>query len=623
MESMKMKLHLNSTTPILTLVLVLTTLPTFSIDYSYLQQTECDPCEDTTISSNSNSKPMLSRVTKTSLFSTEEWTDIEIGSGIIQDRIKQKQETLSYLRDESINILDKMQCCQDDFGTVPYVKERNTKDEIPTGINIYCQYIENLLSVYISANQIVQLLINADRQEEKDQHQNSLYYLLSYEKKYFRDYIAQFYAHQIPEHSLEDTFYEMISSKLCSKDTKNFDILNEYLIFSVNPDGIRKQIDNKKLLDHYNSIHAELIKNFNKSHPIFWLGSVHADIKKLVEVQLKSIEDCLSQCGIKTVEATRIFSSKMDSYKETSSNHAQNIISFYTEFGPLILDTISQYEAVSTTIKEIERNSTEWLKNFKEKNKLFRKLSMKQREAVNDYLETQKAIEIKKRKEANLALQAKTEKKSRTRINTNKPKVENIELHPKDLISEKEDSREEKESISLSADPKMEKAEDKAEDDGSNTIEPPITVTKEPAVLSQNILHALLEPVTQPKVKVKTRPNPSVLVNSSIDVEATKEEALPLDLPEKLRTEEFKSFIKDLLAEKNKKKLMTLFKELNTVYEIPSESGEKDNKGYFAIRSPITNKIHVQTYHHLHVVENHYASIFMALKNVLRNANII
>jgi|GEM_PF-2618604 len=618
-----MRLHFKSTTPILTLVLSLTTLPTFSIDYSYLQQTECGPCEDTTISSNSNSKPMLSRVTKTSLFSTEEWTDIEIGSGIIQDRIKQKQEILSYLKDETINILDKMQCCHDDFGTVPYVRDRNTQDEIPMGINTYCQYIESLLDVYISANQIVQVLINADRQEEKDQYQNRLYYLFSFEKKHFRDHANHFYTHKIPEHSLEDTFYEMISLKLCAKATKKSDVLDEYLIFSYGHDGIRKQIDNKKLLDRYQSINVELIKNFNKSHPIFWLGSVNADIKKLADGQLSSIELNLSQCGIKMVEITNIFCKKMDSYKETPFNHAQNIISFYTEFGPLILTNIENYEAVSTKIKEIERSSTEWLKNFKEKNKLFRKLSMKQREAVNDYLETQKAIEIKKRKEANLALQAKTEKKPRTRINTNKPKVENIELHPKDLISEKEDSREEKESISLSADPKMEKAEDKAEDDGSDTIEPPITVTKEPAVLSQNILHALLEPVTQPKVKVKTRPNPNILVNLPLDVEAPKEKALSLELPEKLRTEEFKSFIKDLLAEKNKKKLMTLFKELNTVYEIPSESGEKDNKGYFAIRSPITNKIHVQTYHHLHVVENHYASIFMALKNVLRDANII
>ena len=47
-----------------------------------------------------------------------------------------------------------------------------------------------------------------------------------------------------------------------------------------------------------------------------------------------------------------------------------------------------------------------------------------------------------------------------------------------------------------------------------------------------------------------------------------------------------------------------------------------NNKGYFSVRSPITNKLHVRTYHHLHA-DNHYASIFMAVRDVLIDTNII
>ena len=107
-----------------------------------------------------------------------------------------------------------------------------------------------------------------------------------------------------------------------------------------------------------------------------------------------------------------------------------------------------------------------------------------------------------------------------------------------------------------------------------------------------------------------------------LTIEKTEEKALPLTLPDQFKTPGFNSFVKSLLAEKNDKNLIKLFKKLNTVYGIFSETNEKNNKGYFSVRSPITNELYVRTYHHLHVAQP-YASIFMAVWDVLIDAHLI
>ncbi|MDF3033915.1 MAG: hypothetical protein K0R76_869, partial [Alphaproteobacteria bacterium] len=49
---------------------------------------------------------------------------------------------------------------------------------------------------------------------------------------------------------------------------------------------------------------------------------------------------------------------------------------------------------------------------------------------------------------------------------------------------------------------------------------------------------------------------------------------------------------------------------------------ERNNKGYFAIKSFLSDRFYARTYHHSHT-ENPHGSIFMALRNVLIDADII
>lgn len=151
----------------------------------------------------------------------------------------------------------------------------------------------------------------------------------------------------------------------------------------------------------------------------------------------------------------------------------------------------------------------------------------------------------------------------------------------------------------------------------SETITPLSTeMLQAETIINEDSLH---EGIVQPKIKIKTR-SPSIMTMEA-RVEAKEKEAA-LTLPEQLKTEEFNSFIESLVTETKPNKLKNLFKTLND-FGVFAENNEKNNKGYFCIKSPITHQLHVRTYHHLHQTENHYASIFMAVRQVLVAADIL
>ncbi len=124
-----------------------------------------------------------------------------------------------------------------------------------------------------------------------------------------------------------------------------------------------------------------------------------------------------------------------------------------------------------------------------------------------------------------------------------------------------------------------------------------------------------------PKFKIKKRPAVDPMNPPVAAAEEPQKESLPA-LPEQFRTEEFESFVDGLLSEANDRKLIKLFKKLQTHYGLESETDESKNKGYFAIKCPITNEVRVRTYHHLHDAENRFASIFMAMRDVLKDVGL-
>ena len=96
-----------------------------------------DVAEKTAFFQPEESGTMHPSIPRNPLFSAEEWMDIEIGRAILQDRIKQKQGIFSVLTDPTISLSQKMLCCQDDFGIVPYVKEQLDFEESIQQLGLY------------------------------------------------------------------------------------------------------------------------------------------------------------------------------------------------------------------------------------------------------------------------------------------------------------------------------------------------------------------------------------------------------------------------------------------------------------------------------------------------------
>ncbi|MBA2368492.1 MAG: hypothetical protein H0V82_05650 [Candidatus Protochlamydia sp.] len=541
------------------------------------------------------------------LCSDEEWMNIEIGCAVLQDRVKQRQKALTCLRDKNISLDYKQMVCMYDFGSIPAFFEGKIIPQL--GIDVYCNYLTVLLEHYKIIERLIQLITSATTQAEKNTHQNNLYYFLSCEKECFKEFVSNYNSYPIPKHANEDDFYDIICLKLCDKATKEYDVLNKYLKFEKVDKGHKMQIDNRKLRDEYISKHTEIKKEFNKSCPIFWLGSINDNMNKTSEKQINNIIESLSQCGDKVIEITDKLAKQIEIHEVKTDDLGDYIISVYHEFGSLILDTIKGYESVEKKIKSIEKETIKWLENFKEKNNLFRKLSLEEKALIRDYLQVQKekerCIELEKReivKRASAAIQALNKSKNEQK---KLMKASSLLLNNQNAAFQQPIRTKTIES----------KSEAISEPIFSLPIEKPIEKN-----ISQlpSFEHADGN-MNLPKTKFKTRPLQAPRIEDKIEV---KEKEAVLTLPEHLKNEEFNFFIESLMAETKPNKLKNSFKKLND-FGIFAENNEKNNKGYFCVKSPITNQVHVCTYHHLHNSENYYASIFMAVRQVLIAADIL
>jgi len=568
---------------------------------------------------------------RSNLFAHEEWIDMLVGHALIEERIHQKEKILKFLKDEAVSLEDKMLCCQEDFGIIPVVGGYSPQG-IHEGIERYCNYISALMHTYGLAQKYAQQILNSNNRSEKNQSQNTLYYLLSFEARHFREFIEVHYSHSIPEHSLEDSFYEMISLKMCKAATKENDVLNEYIVASFTEAGVRKQIDNKRLLAFYQKQHEALIKEFNINNPIFWLGSVEIQnkkqkekIEKIVEVQLNLISKQLAECGQETLKITNSLAERLSSYNSTYLlDKDSDVVQLYHICGPWVLEAIQSYEAVTEKIEKIEKDSVQWLKKFKVTEKSA--LPMKARTAIDGYLTLQE-----KKEKDRIALERKKAQEDAERIKREKAAARQArQQQAAKEERQKIDIAAQGESVSKIREEKKEKYKaPKIEQEATAKILPDIGASssfgvEQPAAENRQAIISSSEADSQPqkpKVKVKTRPENPVPPIAREKLEKEEIKSQEFSLPEKYKTEEFTSFVESLWVEKNDRKLKQAFKELSSSYGIFVENPEKNNKGYFAVQSPLTGKIHVASYHHLHA-NNPYASIFMALRDVLVAAGL-
>lgn len=601
-----------------------------------------------------------------SLCNAEELKNFEIGCAIFQDRVHKVQTLQSILSAEHISVEFKMLLCFRNFGTFDTESIQNIS-----------LYLLDLLDLYASTKALIQSFLASKTKEEKHTLQNNLYYLLTFHEKYFSKIISQHFAHLSSDLLKEDHFYGLISSKLCGNATKEYHFLNNFLTFHETSFGLKLIIDNKRIFDEQISITQEAISQFNQSCPIFWLGSVDKKLEKICEPTLAGIKLLFNNIGVNLLEIHHLLNDQINSFEFKSTSHS--IISLYNMFGPLFLNTIKRYEDHSKKILDVEKETVTWLETFKEKNHLFRKLSVGHRNILRNYLQTQKNIEEAKKIELE-----KKEKSSLTPLTIRDPnKLLKQSLKPAHTATQAKKITTGLQSINLdltgekaensSSATQPELCENKTEygckvetamplmqlrtdemtsaqpvlnqpgiqsalNDFSNNIQPHTLVSSASASDKSSLQdntkdkselesierglppEKIRKPMQTAAKKVKTRPQP-LTTQTSHKIE-TKVKNETLSLPEHLRTEDFNMLVKTLLAETKAKKLKRLFSELNE-YGIFSENNEKNNKGYFCIRSPVTNIIHVRTYHHLHVIENQYASIFMAMRDVLIAANII
>ena len=587
---------------------------------------------DSILTSNQAMKESPSRL----LFPSEEWTNIQIGYALIEERIREKQEILNFLRNETISLPEKMRCCQRDFGRVPAVSSEG--EGIQEGIKKYCTYISSLMDTYVLAQGYAQKIFDATTLEEKNNSQNNLYYFLSCTAKYFRAYTKVSFCHEIPEHSLEDTFYEMIHSKMCESASKDYDILNEYILISRTEGRMEKKIDDKKLYDFYVDLHKGMITTFQKTSPTFWGSSVvthnvkiNQEIKNLFEAEVAAIRGQLQKFPDEIIKISNGLAGHLKSYNEqvNFNPNDNDFVLMYQIVGPWILEAVQSYENVTKDIKKIERDSIQWLKKFKENketNPFFRKFPAGRKKIINEYLESQDKLEKsrialeKKQAAAQKAAAQKEVKKVEKKIfppaqkKTQNKKRETLNLLP-----------EETSSSLITPDESISSEEKPAQEENSSKIiptEPAQDVSTVPfsgARVTEWLEEKKEETTFPPKVKVKVKTRPAHPVVPLVEEKNEEPETPELPLP--YQTEEFTSFIHSLVKATKEKDLKKLFQELNA-HGIFAENSEKNNKGYFTVRSPLTGEIHVSTYHHLHE-ENPYASIFMAARHVLQSAGII
>ena len=564
--------------------------------------------------------------------SPKKWQEMEIGFAIIQDRLKHKRQILAALTDETTSLENKLQLCLTDFGDSPSFKngsalphlndlEIQPQDVSRQGIEVYCHYVSSMVCTYELIESWAKKLCESQTPEEKKTAQNNLYYILSCESKHFRECARSIYTHDIPEHSLEDNFYNMICGKMCGDATKEYDIVNEYLNVSFTRLGAKKTIDDKILLQTYRDEHNSLIQSFNKQqNPILWLASVKTgnnktdeSLHKPVNAQLVLIRKGMEECSKQTLATCELLSNRLCQFNsENELDKGNDIISVYNICGPWLLEAIHSYEAVTLRIKEIEQESIAFLKNYKT-HKLFRKFPADVKTQTNNYLQDQEAKRKEEHQRQMAEKRAIEQEQERAKKKRQEAKIAKQQL--KQEAKKKERIAAQKEAqlagfLQVDSSPQ-------------ETLVVDLPKVDSPLASPRFRKQTSLEQLVIPKVKVKTRPDRSPESDEGISPKKkdAEHDTLTFMLPEHCSILKFNSLIEEMLGETKDGKLKKLFSQLNA-YGINCETGEQNNKGYFAIRSPITGRMHVTTYHHLHVAHP-YASIFMALRDVLIAADII
>jgi len=543
-------------------------------------------------------------LTRNPLFCEEEWDELQAGLYIIHDRLRKKQETLTYLR-SGIPFVDKLLCCVLDFGAAPVAGSDVSSES--AGIDRYCSYISFISDTYNKIRTLGQSLAKARSIEEKNQYQDLLYYFLSIQEKIFQAVVNPF-THQIPEHSQENTFYGMINQKMCANATKEYEFLLEYIIVLYEAPYTRIQIDNAKLLRKYRELNKDIFAAFNRDHPVFWMRLLDVKvIQKQAKKQVDIIEKCLEECNDAETAATNYLTSKIRTLDESSRVTKVCVSNTYQQFGPLVLETIRRYEGVTDRIKQIERDAITWLNDMKRQ---FKKIpDAEMREIISTYLEDQNKKEAERKREEAEKKREEAEKKS-----------EDDRAAAKAIAALKKQKKEEKRQKKATHLPPQHL------DRQASTR--PLTTSEDAADTATDLKFSVGSSSStgwppQPKTKIKTRPSAALGAAAVIeDDEESIGNAQEFMLPERLRTNEFKDFIQSLMKAKNERRLKQLADRFNKDYGIFFQTEEKKNKGFFAMKSPITNEFHLFTYHHSHK-ENPFGSIFMAMRDLLRLAGLI
>ncbi|MEI6628254.1 MAG: hypothetical protein WCN27_02445, partial [Alphaproteobacteria bacterium] len=377
-------------------ILFLSTFATQAAGVSRLETTAMDLASLASARRDSKAEMSHELLARNPLFGEEEWGELQMGLSIIHDRIRQKQATLAYLKSDR-PLMDKQIYCVRDFGVVPLVHSDACDER--AGISGYCAYTSFILNTYNEMRMLGQSLANARSMEEKNHYQNLLYCLLSHEEKTFQAVVKTF-THTIPEHSQENTFYDILLLKMCANATKEYAFLNEYIIVSSEAAGIIKKIDNEKLFAHYSNIRRDMIAVF-EGHPIFWMHTLtDSDIKKLVEAQSAIIKKGISECINEALGVSDYFDATIKTFDDSGR---------IQEFGPLLFETIRRYGAIIDRIKQLERAAISWLKAIEAtkdqppKSNLFKRIPVQQREVIRRYLQEQNAKEAAIKREADRA----------------------------------------------------------------------------------------------------------------------------------------------------------------------------------------------------------------------------
>lgn len=570
------------------------------------------------------------------LFSAAEQEDFETGMGIIEDRIYQKEEILRKLRDEKRPLDERFNVARQDFGDLFMRLPIHFSDKyMQEEINAYSDYVDMVRSGYSEACKLAQYIQSSSNNNEKNTHKNNLYYFLSYQIPYFQCYLAEF-EHIVPEHSREDTFYEIIREKLCADASKEYDIVTHYLKLTATAFGIKKQIDDKKLKDAYIGHQIALKEKILNGHPVFYTCVQNRSSEALL--LFNQIQERMSQFPNRITGIIGNLSQRIREYQDDA-----DMPRFYNIFGPYILEAVHDYEACDrdfrNALQTIEADLKKWLDKFKD-SPAFRRLESNEKSYIREYIEfknkevldnqriadeEKRAIEAAAKEEKRLvAARKQREKDARRKEKKKALKAEedasSSHVAGVNALAEETDILN---AMSL-GDPDTKISADssaKVAMQGETTASVARATAGSVMAPTFQAKWEILPDPGAPKEKVKTRGHTTEEKEETI-MFAKAEAKTDLIRPEYFSDTAFQTLIENLLNERNERKLKSDFSCLKKEYDIPSENQERKNKGYFMVVSPITQKRTVKTYHNLHDPENPFASVFMAVRDVLTNSQL-